>query len=363
MFDAREQKLAAILGREGIDAFLAWSPPTLAYLRGFAEGAAERFLVYGIAANGQATFVGPALSENQVRRAGVKDVRVWADGEDPIALFKALAQEWHLSSGIIAVDDEMPSLMLLQIQKALPAALFRSGGEILGQAARQKDREELNCLRKAGSIADRAFEVVCPQIRAGMTELDLNRLLSNAMADLGGIPTFCIVGTGANGAEPHHVTDSTVLTEGDVVVIDFGCTFGGYHSDITRMVCLGPATQRQKEVYAAVYDAHMAARSAIRAGVTAGQVDAAARSVLQERGWAEYFVHRTGHGVGLRIHESPYIAPASEEVLLAGDCFSIEPGVYLPGEFGVRIENLVTATESGHESFNAEPPSSLLELG
>jgi Xaa-Pro aminopeptidase len=170
---------------------------------------------------------------------------------------------------------------------------------------------------------------------------------------------FAIVATGANGAEPHHHTDESLIGGGDILIMDFGCQYHGYMSDITRTVAVGEPDAEAKHVYKVVYDAHMAARAVIRAGVTAGEIDAAARGVIESAGYGDYFVHRTGHGLGMRVHEEPYIMPGSDEVIEEGDCFSIEPGIYLPGRFGVRIENIVACTASGHKSFNAEPSAEL----
>ena len=227
---------------------------------------------------------------------------------------------------------------------------------------RTKSADELALLRKAGKIADDAFQAILHKIHPGMTERNLERVINEAMADRGGIPKFCIVGTGANGAEPHHLSDNTHIMEGDVLVLDFGCSVQGYQSDITRTVALGEPPKEAKAVYEAVYAGHMKGREAIAPGVACSAVDAAARKAIVDAGYGDRFVHRTGHGIGMNGHEPPYISGDNAEPLEPGNCFSIEPGVYLTGRFGVRIENIVVCTENGYESLNAEPSPTLISV-
>ena len=358
---ARIERLASVLAADGVDCFIAQHEISMGYLHGFHEQAGERFMALCIHSSGQVRMICPALSASQAARAGIQDVRPWKDGEDPLAIFEALADEWGLKSAIIAVDSDMPARMLLQMQSVLPAALFKSGETQLAQLMRVKGADEVDLLQQTGKIADDAFTAVFPQIKAGLTERQVAKLLNDAMSERGGEPVFCIVATGANSAEPHHLTDGTVLQEGDVLILDFGCSVGGYNSDITRTVSVGKASDKAKQVYDIVYRAHMAGRNAIRSGVTCGSIDAATRQVIVDEGFGQYFVHRTGHGLGMNIHEEPFIIGGSEVVVEPGNCFSIEPGIYLSGELGVRVENIVVSTADGHISMNAEPSPVLLE--
>jgi len=359
---SRISRLANALQDAGIDAFFAWSPITMQYLAGYGESAHERFLAFGIRANGDVCVICPALSANQLKRAGVQNLRTWTDNDDPLALFKSLADEWNLKSGILAVDDDMSARQLLQMQSVLPAALFKAGQPVLSTLMRKKDAQELDIMRRAAKIADDAYGAGLKAIRAGATEEHVSEALSNEMKRLGGVPTFSIIGAGANGAEPHHLTDKTVIKDGDVIVIDFGCDLDGYQSDITRCACCGKASDEAKKVYDVVLAAHLAARAKIKPGVQAQEIDRAARQVIVDAGYGEFFVHRTGHGIGMRGHEEPYIVEGNDTMLEPGDCFSIEPGIYLPGRFGIRIENIVTVTSGGHESQNVEPAESLVEI-
>lgn len=351
--------MAAALDNVGADAFFAWSPVAMDYLCGFREGAAERFMALGIHSDGRVALIAPALSATQASRAGVSDIRPWRDGEDPLSLFRTLADEWGLKSGIIAVDNEMPAHQVLGMQATLPAALFRPGGELLGGLMRIKAVDEIEIMRRAGAIADAALPAGLAALKVGATEKDVAEALATAMAAQGGTPTFTIVGTGANGAEPHHHTDRSAVSAGDVVVLDFGCDLEGYQSDITRMASVGEPDPEADRVYEVVLAAHYAARNHARVGVSAESVDAAARKVIEDAGYGQFFMHRTGHGIGMKGHEDPNIVAGNTTLLKVGDCFSVEPGVYLPGRFGIRIENIVTITESGCESLNEEPPSAL----
>lgn len=354
--------LAAALEAASVDAFLAWSPVTMGYLHGLHENAHERFLALAISKAGEVRLIAPSLTESQARRVGIEDVRTWKDGEDPLAHVRELASDWNLDSAIVAVDDEMPAKMIIEVQDLLPRTNFRPGGTLVAGLMRRKSPAELDLLRRAGRIADEAWDAVLPTLQAGQTEREVTRRLFAEMEARGGRPTFGIVAAGPNGAEPHHLSDDTPLREGDVVILDFGCSLEGYQSDITRTVAIGSASEEARRVYDVVLAAHRAGRDAVRAGVTAGNVDAAARGVIEAAGYGEAFFHRLGHGIGQRGHEEPYIVGGSDVTLLPGDCFSVEPGVYLAGRFGVRIENIVTATEGGHESLNADPAQGLLVL-
>lgn len=357
----RIEKLAATLKEEGVDAIVLCSPINMGYLTGFTEGGGERFLTLSIDQNGRMRMICPALSENQARRCGIEDVHPWRDGDDPMKHFRQLVADWNLAGAKIAVDDEMPAQYLLPMQAANPTASYSLGFSLIARQMRKKDASELENLYTAARYADEAFREVFPQVRAGQTEEDVEKLLSQAMRDRGGRVGFCIVATGANGAEPHHYTDKTVIQKGDVVVMDFGCTVNGYYSDITRTICVGPATDEQKKVYGIVHAAHMAARAAANEGTPAEDVDKAARQVIEDAGYGEYFVHRTGHGLGLRVHEEPNIVKGNTHRLEEGNVFSDEPGIYLPGRFGIRIENILHVADGRAKSFNEDPSPTLLE--
>jgi Xaa-Pro dipeptidase len=361
--DSRIARLCRSMRAKGVDAFFACTPVTMGYLHGLREDGHERLLILAISSDEKSRLICPALTATQASRCGIQDIRTWADQEDPMGHIRELESDWGLKSAVIAVDDEMRADIILKLQDALPAALFRAGEPVLSTVARVKDGLEIELLKRAADIADAAFAKVKASIKAGMTERQVSKLLTEAMESLGGKPTFCIVATGPNGAEPHHLTDDTVLNSGDVVILDFGCEVEAYQSDITRVLAIEHASESARGVYQTVLAAHHAARNAARAGVAAGNVDQAARQVIADAGFGDRFVHRTGHGIGQRVHEAPYISPGNGFVLEGGNCFSIEPGIYLPGEFGVRIENIVVARDDDSLSLNAEPAHELEIVG
>lgn len=356
-------RLGQVMAAEGVDAFFACKPISMGYLMGFKEDGHERLLIVAVKPDGTTRLICPALTATQAKRVGFEDIRPWSDGEDPLVHIRQLADDWNLKSAIIAVDNEMPAHILLNLQETLPAALFKAGSPILSQLMRIKDKAEIEKMQRAADMADQAYEQVKPQIKAGQTELQVSKLLSDAMEALGGKPTFSIVAAGPNGAEPHHLNDDTPLRPGDVVILDFGCDYQGYQSDITRTVAIQHATDKAKEVYEIVFKAHMAAREVAKKGTTSGAVDQAARKTIEDGGYGEFFFHRTGHGIGMQGHEEPNISPNNPHVLETGNCFSIEPGIYLAGEFGVRIENIAMAEEGGCYSFNKNPSPTLEIVG
>ncbi|HEY3782986.1 MAG TPA: Xaa-Pro peptidase family protein [Fimbriimonadaceae bacterium] len=356
----RVQRLSHELREHGADAFFVSHPVSMQYLHGFAEDGYERFLTMGIRSSGEVVLICPALSATQAKRCGVNDIRTFNDSQDPLELFRKLAEEWKLRSGIVLVDSFMPAFMTLTMQEILPAALFKPGQHVLSKLMRKKDVKEIELLRIAAQIADQALPPALKQLKPGMTEEGFELILRAEMQRLGGKPTFCIVAAGPNSAEPHHESDDTRIQEGDVVLIDYGCSVQGYHSDTTRVVGVGHVSDEVRKVYKAVYDSQRAARDSIREGVPAEELDKAARGVIERAGYGEYFIHRTGHGIGLREHEEPFIVAGATGEVCPGDCFSIEPGIYLPGKFGVRIENIVTPTATGHESLNCEPSEEIV---
>lgn len=359
----RLQRFQALLKDHGFDCYLACTPISMGYLAAFFEGGGERMLVMAVPPEGEPAMIVPALSETHARLTGIQNTRSWKDGEDPGLLFESFANEWGLKTAVIGVDDETPAGFLLRMQQALPAALFKCAGDVMAEVRKRKEPGELELMRRAARIADAALGDLLEAAQAGVTEAGLQKVLLSGMMDRSGLASWCIVAAGPNGAEPHHSTSDAPVKAGDVLVADWGCQVGHYGSDTTRTVCIGRAPDEAKKVYQVVHDAQVAAREKIRPGVPCQEIDRAAREVIEDAGYGEFFVHRTGHGIGMMGHEPPFIVEGSESPLEEGQCFSVEPGIYLPGRFGVRIENIVTVTSDGHESLNEEPSASLIETG
>lgn len=359
MVATRITKLAQALGDRGLDAAIFSTPVAMGYLHGLFEGAHERFMALCVRANGDCCLICPGLSAAQATRVGIQDIRPWSDGEDPMQLVKALAAQWNLGPAVIGVDEYLPAMHLLSLQDTLPAALFRSAGQVLADIRRIKDADEIAKMAAASALVDEVYLEVLPHIREGMTEVELEEILRGAMRARGGAPTFCIAAFGPGSAEPHHLNGATRLQPGQLVLMDFGCELDHYQSDITRCVAFRHSSPQMDEIYDIVFRAHMAGREILRPGTTGAEADAAAREVIAQAGYGAQFMHRLGHGIGMEGHEEPNLVSTNHEPLQGGNCFSVEPGIYLEGQFGVRIENLVTVTAAGHRSFNAEPPAKL----
>ncbi len=338
------------------------------YLCGWWEEGHERLVALFVPARGAPALVVPAMSGQQAAAnpAGILDVRLWRDGTGWTPVVQSLLAEFGIEEGMtVLVDEGLPAIHLLALQSMMPC-VYGLAGDLLWALRKTKSAEEIAALERAAMMIDVVVDEVISALREGMTERQAVRVTLEAIERQGSRPAFPpLVCFGENGAMPHHEADDTPLRRGDVAIIDIGCAAGDYLSDITRTVAFGePADPDARRVYETVYAAHIAARMAAAApDATGEQVDAAARGVIEAAGWGPEFVHRTGHGIGMSPHEPPYIVAGERQRLLPGTTFSIEPGIYLPGRFGVRIENIVAVTDSGCRSLNAEPASSLLIIG
>jgi Xaa-Pro aminopeptidase len=358
-FERRTRDCQAALRERGADAVVLFPGSNMFYLSGFDEAPSERHLLLFVPAEGEPAFVAPTMYREQLD-TWVEDRRLWDDGDDPVALLEAVTADLELGEGEVLVDDHMWATFTQDLRAVLPDAEFGLASDVLADLRMRKDDRELAALRRAGELSDAVSEAVraLGAGAVGRTEADLAREIDRRMADRGADePSFgTIVGAGENGAKPHHRHGDREIREGDPVVLDFGGYVDGYPGDQTRTtVFAGDPPEGFEEVFDVVLEAHHAGVEAVEPGVSAGAVDAAAREVVEEAGYGEQFIHRTGHGVGLEVHEPPYIVEGNDRELEAGMVFSVEPGVYLEGEFGVRIEDLVVVTEDGHERLNDSP--------
>lgn len=329
----------------------------LRYLIGSRAQTMERLTALVVPAAGKPTVVVPRMERAALEASAVGDLGLtiadWVDGDDPYALVAE-----SLGGGRIAtaVADSMPALHLIPL-----AAIFGDTPVLATAVMRSlrmaKGPAEVDVLRKAGMAIDRVHARVHEFLLPGRTEADVAADIAEAIVAEGhSEATFVIVASGPYGADPHHECSDRVLEPGDVIVVDIGGPVEpGYYSDSTRTYSLGDPDPEFAEQYAVLQRAQAAAVAAVRPGVTAEEVDAAARRVLAEAGLADYFVHRTGHGIGLSVHEEPYIVAGNSLPLAEGMAFSIEPGFYLPGRWGARIEDIVIVTEDGALSVNNRP--------
>jgi Xaa-Pro aminopeptidase len=349
---ARIRRAAEAAGRDGLDAVIVTPGPDLVYLAGYDPPPLERLTALVIRPGGEPAVVVPRLEQPLAEDGGLGmlgELVSWEEGDDPYRLVADLVG----GRGPVACSDRMWASHLLRLQDALAEAVFLPAGSVLGPLRAVKDEQEIGLLKRAARAADEAFNRILATRLESLPETAVAARLAELLVETGHeAPAFTIVGSGPNGASPHHEPGPRQLQQGDAVVMDFGGRTGGYHSDLSRTVAVGEPSGELPHIHEVVREAQEAAFQAVRPGVPAQEVDRTARRVIEEAGFGDRFIHRTGHGIGLEEHEPPYIVEGNEEPLRPGMCFSIEPGVYLPGEFGVRIEDIVTVTEHAGQRLN-----------
>jgi D-alanyl-D-alanine dipeptidase len=352
-YRARMERAARTAAAAGLAGLLVAPGPDLVWLTGYTPPAVtERLTLLVLAAGQDPVLVVPALEAPDAQKAAgapALALRDWTDGKDPYAATAALLD----ASGRFGISDNAWALHLLALQHAMPGSSYTSLTEALPMLRAVKDAAELELMTAAGAAADATFEEIRNVPFAGRREsqvaADLDRLLrrhGHEQVD------FTIVASGPNGANPHHEAGDRVIERGDMVVLDFGGLKDGYGSDTSRTVHVGEPTDEERRVHDIVREAQEAGFRAVRPGAACQDVDRAARAVIAGAGYGEYFIHRTGHGIGVTTHEPPYMIEGEERPLVPGMCFSVEPGIYLPGRFGVRIEDIVTVTEDGGRRLN-----------
>jgi Xaa-Pro aminopeptidase len=334
----------------------------LYYATGFDEEPQERHLFLFVPREGDPVFLVPDLYGSQVRtESWVDDVRTWSDGEDPVVAVEEVVADLPVhGDGRVLVDDTMWALFTQDLEAALPDASFGLASAVFDDLRIRKDGAELDALRRAGTLADQVSVAVrdMDETVVGWTESELAAEVESRLLSGGGesLSFDVIAGSGPNGAMPHHTHGDREIRRGDPVVPDFGAYVDGYPGDQTRTVVFaGDPPEGFEQVHETVHEALDAGVAAVEPGVTAESVDCAAREVIEDAGYGDEFVHRTGHGVGLDVHEPPYIVDGNETELEPGMVFSVEPGVYIEDEFGVRIEDLVVVTADGRERLNDSP--------
>ena len=352
------QKAAA---DKGIDLLLIGTGPDFAYLTGSWVSSHERLTVLVVPQRGTAWIAAPNTDITDIKAAPVGkldvELRGWNDGEDPYKLALHGAGD---GLGKVALGQSLTADHVLGFQDLLPHASYELATYALAELFTRKDEAEIAELRKAGRAIDAVHAQVPQLLQAGRTEAEVAHELEKLILREHSIIDFVIVGSGPNGANPHHSFSDRVLAEGEPVVVDIGGTLpSGYHSDCTRTYVVGgdisKAPQDFQDAYAVLADAQAAGRAAAHPGSTAADIDAIVRQAISAAGWGDYFVHRTGHGIGLSTHEEPFIMEGNDLALEEGMAFSIEPGIYLEGKWGMRLEDIVVLTNDGYESLNQAP--------
>jgi Xaa-Pro aminopeptidase len=344
------------VGAAGLDAVLLTPGPDLRYVTGYDAKQLERLTCLAVPAQGDPALFVPRLelAAAQASPAGSLGLEIipWEETSDPFRLVAGMLG----SVSAVGVSDRMWALFVLGFRDALPGVRLALASSALRPLRIRKTPAEVAALREAGEAIDRVHARVPGWLRPGLTERQVSRVIAEAILAEGHASVdFVIVGSGPNAASPHHEVSDRVLAVGDAVVVDIGGTMpSGYCSDSTRMYAIGEPPAEFTAYYKVLYDAQEAACAAVRPGVTAESVDAAAREPITAAGYGEAFFHRTGHGIGLETHEDPYIVAGNREVLEPGMAFSVEPGIY-PGPHGARIEDIVVCTADGYERLNNTP--------
>ena len=336
----------------GVEALLLSLGADLPWLTGYEAMPLERLTMLVLPADGDATLVVPLLEAPRVEHdAALFALLPWGETDDPVEAVAGLVGARRL----LAVSDRTWATFVLQLQGSLPGASWLAASSVTGPLRAVKDADEVAALRRAGAAADRvAAALVAGEIAlVGRTESEVSADLSaRLLAEGHSRVNFAIVGSGPNSASPHHEPGGRVVGPGEAVVCDFGGTLDGYCSDTTRTVFTGSPPAEFRNLYAAVQQAQAAAVEAAVVGTPCEDVDAVARRIIEEAGYGPQFIHRTGHGIGLEEHEDPYLVGGNCEALAPGHAFSVEPGIYVEGRWGCRIEDIVVAAEAGPEPLN-----------
>ena len=348
-YGARIVRLQEEMAEHNLDVVLLSTGADLPYFTGYEAVPLERLTMLVVPAVGECSLFVPELEAARVE-PGPFQLIPWAETDDPVRLVARAAGAIRRA----AIGDHSWSTFLLRLQAEMPGAAWSVASAVTTPLRIRKDPAEIDRLRRAAAAVDRALARVPHEIRfEGRTERDVARdFVELTVAEGHDLAWDPIIASGPNGASPHHEPGDRMIQEGDVVVCDFGGRVGGYYSDVTRTFVVGGPTERQSEVHALVEAASQAARGKVAAGIPCEEVDRAARQVIVDGGHGSEFIHRTGHGIGLEVHEHPYIVEGNESVLEEGMAFSIEPGIYIAGELGVRIEDIVVCGPSGVDELN-----------
>jgi Xaa-Pro aminopeptidase len=348
-YAGRVARLQSQMNQESVDVVLLSAGSDLPYFSGYEAVPLERLTMLIVPAEGDSTMFVPQLEAARVA-PGPFELVPWEEADDPIRMVARAAGTTRRA----AIGDHTWSAFLVGLQAEMPDTVWTLASTLTKALRMRKDPAEIESLRQAAAAVDRVMARVPLEVRfSGRTEREIARDFAELTVAEGHDMAWApIVASGPNSASPHHEPGERIVDEGDLVVCDFGGRVGGYHSDTTRTVVVGEPSPRQAEAHALVMAANEAARAAVAPGVTCQAVDRAARRVIIEGGFGENFIHRTGHGIGLEIHEHPYIVEGNDLELEKGMTFSIEPGIYFPGEFGVRIEDIVACGPDGVDDLN-----------
>ncbi|MCL2243786.1 MAG: Xaa-Pro peptidase family protein [Treponema sp.] len=350
-FSQRMDKIREAMEKNGIDVFLVSPSSNLFYLTGYSIGPDERLFLLVLPQEGEPFIIANALYKEQVKPLPVERQIYWKDGEDPYYILKTEIKKQKIKIQTAALEPQIPALFTLPLYETFSDIKFSLGASLTEPVRQIKNEYELNLIRKACSESDISLSALIDKgsYWLGKTETDFMRELSSEF-EKGNLSSFgSSVQVGANAAIPHYSTGSAQIKNGSCLLVDFWGRYNGYYTDCTRTFHFGKPESDFEKIYLIVLEAHLAAEAKARIGNNLEDVDIAARSVIEEHGFGEYFNHRTGHGLGIDVHEGGSVNTGVKIPIEKGMVFSIEPGIYIPGRFGVRIENLVAIGEDGPE--------------
>jgi Xaa-Pro aminopeptidase len=353
---SRRARARIRMQQEGMDAMLLFLSSNLLYLVGWTDNPGERFLGALITSEREAMVVPRLYADEVATQANLTDLRIWEEQTSPFELVVTLAREFGVARGRWAVDDAIPFSMIKRLQAAIPGCTLVPASRVMAPLRAQKETGEIERMRQAARITQEAVAETLAEARPGLPARDVaaaieDRLRRKGASALAG----SIVAVGPTAALPHARAREEPLQAGQVLLIDVGCRFQGYRSDITRTYTLGEPPSKVQRAYGAVRDAYEAARRLIRPGIPLGEVDRTAREAIAAAGFESNFIHRLGHGIGLDPKEEPYAVAGNPDPCLTGHTFSVEPGVYFPGEFGLRLEDIIVVTETGNDALTDLP--------
>lgn len=360
MNSERVNRLGKQVLAHGLDGIALVPGPNMLYLSGIHAHLSERPIVLFIPADDDPAIVIPTLEASKARSARIPEHRIfaWADQEGYTGAFQRACAQLELSDYLLGVEAHFMRVLELELLHRYAPGLSTAHVEPVMTSLRiVKDENELGAMQAAAEVAETAMHRLLPRIKKGLTEKQIGAMLVEELVVAGseGNPFGPIVAAGPNGSLPHAFPSDRPIQEGDLLTIDWGAMIDDYPSDITRTFAVGEIEPEFARIYDHVRAANSAAKAIARPGATGSELDRAARSVIEESGYGEYFIHRTGHGLGLEIHEPPYIVEGNEEPLEVGSVFTIEPGIYLPDRAGVRIEDDMVITENHSRSLTAFP--------
>jgi Xaa-Pro dipeptidase len=362
----RQERARQLMRANNIDAVLLMPGTSLTYFTGIQWWGGERMFAVLLPANGKPFFVCPAFEQARAveqiansPQAGSADIRIWQEDESPYQKLAQGLRDLGIATSTLGIEETVRFVFSSGIADAAPQIKFAGATPVTAGCRMIKSPHEIALMRLACKATLAVYEAVYKSLHEGMTDADIRQLAQSGFERVG-FPGDVDVSIASNSTSPHGSTERQKIREGTIIMVDDGCTVEGYASDITRTFVLGKPTEKMNRVFDTVHQAQSAALSAARAGVTCESVDAAARKVVVDAGYGpdyKYFTHRVGHGMGMDIHEWPYLVSGNKKNLEADMVFSDEPGIYIPGEFGIRLEDDMHVTENGAELFTPQSPS------